>query len=270
MSNVSLALKAALNLQKLRETRPLIHNITNYVVMNYTANALLSCGASPVMAHAVEEVEEMVSMAGALVLNIGTLTPAWIDAMIVAGKKANQLNIPVVLDPVGSGATKLRTRSAKRILEEVTISVIRGNASEVLSLTEAGSGTKGVDSVHRVEDVAEMAGELAEKLVTTLAITGQVDLITDGTRVYRVSNGHELMARVTGTGCTASALVGAFLAVDKNSAHAATTALSYLGLAGEKAAITATGPGSFQMGLLDALFNLEGKEMEKGAKIEAS
>ena len=136
MSNVSLALKAALNLQKIREMRPLIHNITNYVVMNYTANALLSCGASPVMAHAMEEVEEMVSMAGALVLNIGTLTPAWIDAMLLAGKKANQLDIPVVLDPVGSGATTLRTRSAKRILEEVTISVIRGNASEVLSLAE--------------------------------------------------------------------------------------------------------------------------------------
>ena len=269
MSNVSLALKAALNLQKLRETRPLIHNITNYVVMNYTANALLACGASPVMAHAAEEVEEMVSMAGALVLNIGTLSPDWIDAMLIAGKKANQLNIPVVLDPVGSGATTLRTRSARRIVEEVAISVIRGNASEVLSLAEKESGTKGVDSVHGVEDVADIAVGLAKDLATTLAITGQVDLITDGNGVYRVSNGHELMAKVTGTGCTASALVGAFLAVDKNSAHAATTALSYLGLAGEKAAITATGPGSFQMAMLDALYTIEEKEMEKGAKIEA-
>lgn len=269
MSNVSLALKAALNLQKLRETRPLIHNITNYVVMNYTANALLACGASPVMAHAVEEVEEMVSMAGALVLNIGTLSPDWIDAMLIAGKKANQLNIPVVLDPVGSGATTLRTRSARRIVEEVAISVIRGNASEVLSLAEKESGTKGVDSVHGVEDVADIAVGLAKDLATTLAITGQVDLITDGSGVYRVSNGHELMAKVTGTGCTASALVGAFLAVDKNSAHAATTALSYLGLAGEKAAITATGPGSFQMAMLDALYTIDEKEMEKGAKIEA-
>jgi hydroxyethylthiazole kinase len=269
MSNVSLALKAALNLQKLRATRPLIHNITNYVVMNYTANALLSCGASPVMAHAVEEVEEMVSMAGALVLNIGTLTPAWIDAMLVAGKEANRIDIPVVLDPVGSGATKLRTRSAKRILEEVTVSVIRGNASEVLSLAETESGTKGVDSVHSVEDVSEIAVGLANKLGLTLAITGQVDLITDGNRIYRVSNGHELMSRVTGTGCTASALVGAFLAVDRNVAHAATTALSYLGLAGERAAATATGPGSFQMAMLDALYTLKGKEMEKGAKIQA-
>ena len=270
MSNVSLALKAALNLQKLRETKPLIHNITNYVVMNYTANALLACGASPVMAHAMEEVEEMVSMAGALVLNIGTLTPAWIDAMLLAGKKANQLEIPVVLDPVGSGATTLRTRSARRIIEEVAISVIRGNASEVLSLAKKESGTKGVDSIHRVEDVADMAVELAENIGSTLAITGKVDLITDGAKVYRVSNGHELMARVTGTGCTASALVGAFLAVDRNSAHAATTALSYLGLAGEKAAITAIGPGSFQMAMLDALYTIKEKEMEKGARIEAS
>jgi len=269
MSNVSLALKAALNLQKLRATRPLIHNITNYVVMNYTANALLSCGASPVMAHAVEEVEEMVSMAGALVLNIGTLTPAWIDAMLVAGRKANQIDIPVVLDPVGSGATKLRTGSAKRILEEVSVSVIRGNASEVLSLAESKSGTKGVDSVHSVEDVSGIAAGLADKLGLTLAITGKIDLITDGNRVYRVSNGHELMSAVTGTGCTASALVGAFLAVDKNAAHAATTALSYLGLAGEKAAATATGPGSFQMAMLDALYTLTEKEVEKGAKIEA-
>lgn len=269
MSNVSLALKAALNLKKLRATRPLIHNITNYVVMNYTANALLSCGASPVMAHAVEEVEEMVSMAGALVLNIGTLTPAWIDAMLVAGKKANQIDIPVVLDPVGSGATKLRTRSAKRILEEVSISVIRGNASEVLSLAEAESGTKGVDSVHSVEDASEIAAGLADKLSLTLAITGQIDLVTDGNRIYRVSNGHELMSRVTGTGCTASALVGAFLAIDRNAAHAATTALSYIGLAGEIAAATATGPGSFQMAMLDALYTLKETEMEKGAKIEA-
>ena len=268
MSNVSLALKAALNLQKLRTTRPLIHNITNYVVMNYTANALLSCGASPVMAHAVEEVEEMVSMAGALVLNIGTLTPTWIDVMLVAGKKANQVDIPVVLDPVGSGATKLRTSSAKRILEEIDISVIRGNASEVLSLAEMESGTKGVDSVHTVEDVSEIAAGLADRIGSTLAITGPVDLITDGNRTYRVSNGHELMSSVTGTGCTASALVGAFLAVDKNAAHAATTALSYLGLAGESAAATATGPGSFQIAMLDALYNINEKEMEKGAKIE--
>ncbi len=270
MFDRSLALKAARNLQKLRETKPLIHNITNFVVMNYTANALLSCGASPVMAHAAEEVEEMVSMAGALVLNIGTLTPVWIDAMIKAGKKANQLNIPVVLDPVGSGATKFRTGSARRILEKVAVSVIRGNASEVLSLAGKDFGTKGVDSVHSVEDAAERAGRLAEEMGAILAITGQVDFVTDGTRNYRVFNGHELMSRVTGTGCTASALVGAFLAVDENAVHAATTALAYLGLAGEKAAVTAVGPGSFQMDMLDALFTLGGKDLEKGIKIEAS
>ena len=180
MSDQQLAQKASENLKALRTKKPLIHNITNYVVMNYTANALLACGASPVMAHAPEEVEEMVSFAGALVLNIGTLTNAWVDSMLIAGKKANELNIPIVLDPVGSGATKLRTESAKRLINELSVSVIRGNASEILSLAREGSRTKGVDSIHSVEEAADAALMLAKELNTTLAITGPIDLITDG------------------------------------------------------------------------------------------
>ena len=160
------------NLKTLREKKPLIHNITNYVVMNYTANALLACGASPVMAHAAEEVEEMVSFAGALVLNIGTLTPHWIDSMLKAGKRANELNIPVVLDPVGSGATKLRTASAKRLIDELDIGVVRGNASEVLSLAHEDSVTKGVDAVHSVDEAAAHMEFFFPELAATIKAQG--------------------------------------------------------------------------------------------------
>jgi len=262
-----LAHKAGENLRNLRAKKPLIHNITNFVVMNSTANTLLACGASPVMAHAQDEVEEMTSFAGALVLNIGTLTPYWIDSMIKAGKRANALDTPVILDPVGSGATQLRTDSAKRLIEELTIHVVRGNASEVLSLAKEGSRTKGVDSIHSVDDAAHAALTLSQELGTTLAITGVVDLVTNGEEIHRISNGHELMGYVTGTGCAATAVIGAFLAVDSNPLSATTTGLAYFGLAGEKAAEKANAPGSFQVGLLDALFAIDEAELEKGAKI---
>ncbi|MBW1721380.1 MAG: hydroxyethylthiazole kinase [Deltaproteobacteria bacterium] len=259
--------KAADNLKRIREGRPLVHNITNFVVMNVTANALLSCGASPVMAHAPEEVEEMVSLAGALVLNIGTLTPYWIDSMIKAGKKANDLGVPVVLDPVGSGATSLRTRSAEKILKEVKIKVIRGNPSEILSLMGESSKTRGVDSIHGVEDVGKLAEELASGSDLTIAVTGAEDLVTNGNRTVRVSNGHQLMGRVTGTGCMASAIIGAFIAVDGDGLDAAAGGLAYFGLAGEWAAQRASAPGSFQVALMDALFEITEDELLTGAKI---
>jgi len=265
-----MAQKAAKNLRRVREEKPLVHNITNYVVMNYTANALLACGASPVMAHAAEEVEEMVSLAKALVLNIGTLSPAWIEAMEKAGRRANELHVPVILDPVGAGATRLRTDSAKQLIEALSIDVIRGNASEILSLIDKKSGivTKGVDSVHTVDEVTERAMILAKEIGTTLAITGVIDLITNGERVYRVMNGHALMGTVTGTGCTATAMIGAFLTVCANSMEAAATALSYFGLAGERAAGKTSSPGGFQIALLDALYEINEQELEAGAKID--
>lgn len=268
MYDRQMAQKAAENLKKLKDNKPLIHNITNFVVMNFTANALLACGASPVMAHAQEEVEEMASFAGALVLNIGTLTPYWIDSMLKAGRRANEAKVPIILDPVGSGATKLRTDSAKRLIDELAIAVVRGNASEVLSLAQEDSRTKGVDSIHSVDDAAEAAIILAKELNTTLAITGAVDLVTDGKIIYRISNGHELMGYVTGTGCTATVIIGAFLAVDSNPVEAATTALAYFGLAGEIAATHAEAPGSFQIALLDALYSIDKKQLEDGAKIQ--
>lgn len=263
-----LAEKAAENLMALRENKPLVHNITNYVVMNYTANALLAMGASPVMAHAPNEVEDMVAFAGALVLNIGTLTDAWIESMIIAGKKASQLGTPIVLDPVGSGATPLRTASAKKIISNTSVSVIRGNASEILSLRDENSTTKGVDSIHSVDEAAEAARNLAEELSTALAITGPVDLITDGRKVLRVSNGHPLMAFVTGTGCTATATIGSFLAIDDDALSAAATALAFFGLAGEIAAETASAPGTFMIKLLDALYTITPGDLKERCRIE--
>jgi hydroxyethylthiazole kinase len=268
MFDKGMAQKAAENLKSLRTQKPLIHNITNFVVMNYTANILLATGASPVMAHAQEEVEEMASFAGALVLNIGTLAPDWIDSMIQAGKKANTLHIPIILDPVGSGATQLRTESAKRIMDELDVSVVRGNASEVLSLAHKGSRTKGVDSIHGVDEAAEVAHSLAKELGSTLAITGEQDFITNGDRIYRVHNGHALMGMVTGTGCAATAVIGAFLAVDKDPVTATATALAYFGLAGEKGAEKAQAPGSFMLASWDALYDIDERQLQEGAKIQ--
>jgi hydroxyethylthiazole kinase len=262
--------QAAHNLTAVREQKPLIHNITNFVVMNYTANALLAMGASPVMAHAQNEVEDMVSFAGALVLNIGTLTDDWIASMIKAGKKATAQQTPIILDPVGSGATQLRTNSAKTIIDAAKISVIRGNASEILSLRHDTSKTKGVDSIHSVEEAAEAATVLAEELDTTLAITGPIDLITDGGRVLRVQNGHPLMGYVTGTGCTATVIIGAFLSVDDDPIRATATALAYFGLAGEVAGRNAGAPGSFMIQLLDALYTITPQDLQKGAKIDVA
>jgi len=264
------AQRAAHNLAALRAQKPLIHNITNFVVMNYTANALLAMGASPVMAQAPDQLEEMVGLAGALVLNIGTLTEEWIDSMLTAGKAAAERRLPVVLDPVGSGATALRTRSARRIISDVRPAVIRGNASEVLSLRDASSMTKGVDTLHAVDDAARSAAALARELRAVVAVTGPVDLVTDGSRTARVANGHSLMGRVTGTGCTATAAIGAFLAVDTDPLSAAATALAYFGLAGEVAAETAAAPGSFMIGMLDALYTISPEQLRDGCRIAMS
>jgi len=265
MSNFSL--KAAENLQKIRETKPLIHNITNFVVMNYTANVLLSMGASPVMAHAENEVEDMVTFAGALVLNIGTLTDDWVASMILAGQKATALQKPIIFDPVGSGATPFRTASAQHIIDKTKISVIRGNGSEILSLGGQQPASKGVDSLHSVQDAAATASLLAKELGTVLAITGPIDLVTDGSRVLNISNGHPLMPYVTGTGCSATATIGAFAAVDADDLTAAATALAFFGLAGEMAGKAAKGPGSFMIHLLDALYSMTPDQLEEGCRI---
>jgi hydroxyethylthiazole kinase len=255
-------------LARLREERPLVHNITNYVVMNFTANALLAIGASPVMAHAREEVEEMVSMAGALVLNIGTLSQEWIQSMLMAGNRAGKQDIPVVLDPVGSGATSLRTQTAQDIVRQSWISLVRGNASEIMSLGPDIVQTKGVDATHSVQEAEQSALVLAWELETIVAITGPTDVVTDGRRILRVQNGHPLMGRITGTGCAASALCAAFSAVEQDILYAAASALAFFGLAGERAGEKANAPGSFHIALLDALYLLTSEELTAQARIE--
>ena len=262
-----LAVKCAENLEKIRQNKPLIHNITNFVVMNYTANVLLATGASPVMAHAENEVEEMVGFAGALVINIGTLTDFWVASMLKAGKKASELGTPIILDPVGSGATRLRTEAAKTIIAETNVTIVRGNASEILSLHDENSQSKGVDSVHSVVEAEGSAMALAKELGATLAITGPTDFITDGSRIVRVANGHPLMPMVTGTGCSATAVIGAFAAVDPDPVTATATGLAFFGVAGEVAGSTAKGPGSFMTSLLDGLYQLSGDEVTAGCRI---
>ncbi len=255
-------------LTRIRKEKPLIHNITNYVVMNFTANTLLAMGASPVMAHAANEVEEMVSLAGALVINIGTLSDPWIEAMLLAGKKANEEGIPVVLDPVGSGATSLRTETTRRIVRDLKLAIIRGNASEVLSIGSSGIVTKGVDSLHEVDQVAEMAKTAARQTRSVVAVTGRVDLITNGSRVIRCRNGHPLMGKVTGTGCAATATIAAFAAVTPDAMEAAAAGLAFFGLAGEMAAAKAQSPGSFMIALIDALHDIRPEELQARALLE--
>jgi hydroxyethylthiazole kinase len=268
LSMSDLVKQTAENLVLIRNNKPLIHNITNFVVMNYTANVLLASGASPVMAHAINEVEEMVGFAGALVLNIGTLTDSWVESMVKAGQKAAALGTPVVLDPVGAGATRLRTDAARRILKETNVQILRGNSSEILALGGGESTNKGVDAGNSVEEATDVAKQLAIELDTTLAITGPVDLITDGRRVVEVANGHALMPFVTGTGCSATAIIGAFAAVEKDMVAAAAGALAFFGLAGETAGEKAGGPGTFMIQLLDALYNLTPEDIIARARIQ--
>jgi hydroxyethylthiazole kinase len=255
-------------LRALRERKPLVHQITNYVVMNETANVTLSLGALPVMAHAREEVEEMVDLAGALVINIGTLSPHWVDAMLIAGKAANAGGVPVVLDPVGAGATRYRTDTARRILDEVKVSVLRGNQGEVATLVGVEAEVRGVESIGVGGEPADLARAAARNLGLVASVTGPVDHVSDGKRVLAVANGHELLAAVSGTGCMSSAITGCFLAVKRDAPlEAAAEALAVFGVAGEDAAREARGPGSFHVGLYDALAALDPDTLDSRAKI---
>ncbi len=260
--------KAAINLKAVREKRPLVHSITNFVSANFVANVLLSVGASPVMASAVNEVEEMVSHANALVLNIGTLTEQTVTAMILAGQRAAAQNTPIILDPVGAGATNFRTASAQKLIAETDIDLIRGNATEILSLHNGDLTSKGVDAVHAVNDAVDTAKKLASELSASVAITGQRDVITDSRRTYHVANGHPLMARVTGMGCAATAMIGAFMTVDPDPVSAAATALAYYGLSGEIAGESSTAPGSFKTQMLDALYMITPDQLAQRCIIE--
>jgi hydroxyethylthiazole kinase len=256
-------------LRRMREQKPLIHQITNYVVMNETANATLALGALPVMAHAREEVEQMAGIAGALVINIGTLSEHWIEAMLLAGKAANAAGAQVVLDPVGAGATTYRTETAKRILDEVDVAVLRGNAGEVATLVGVEAEVRGVESIGAGASGGDLARTAARALGCVAAVTGPVDHVSDGERTYSIANGHALLGTVSGTGCMATAITGCFLAVCRDEPlEAAASALVAFGVAGEEAAKGAHGPGTFHVQLYDALYNLDPDTLDKQARVE--
>lgn len=242
-------------LTRVRDENPLVHNITNVVVTNFTANGLLALGASPVMAYAPEEVADMVRISRALVLNIGTLSWEVVGSMILAGKTANKLGIPVIFDPVGAGATLFRTQMAQKIINEVNVSVIRGNAAEVANVLGEKWEIKGVDGGAHQGNTIDLAVTAAQKLNTIVVITGKDDVLTDGKTTYLVSNGHPLLTKVTGTGCLLTSVIGAFAAVEKDLLLAGLSALTFYGIAAEKAFEKSgeQGPGSFQMEFLNQL-----------------
>jgi hydroxyethylthiazole kinase len=261
------SLQTGADLRAIRERKPLVHQITNYVVMNETANATLALGALPVMAHAPQEVEEMASAAGALVLNIGTLSEPWIHGMLLAGTAANRAGVPIVLDPVGAGATSYRTQTARRLLEELEIAVVRGNAAEVATLAGQDAEIRGVESVGAAAG-PELAETAARALGCVAAVTGPVDHVSDGRRSHAIANGHELLGMVTGTGCMATAMTGCFLAVQPDALKAAAEALVAFGVAAEDAAVGAKGPGSFHAALYDALAALDPDTLDERARID--
>jgi hydroxyethylthiazole kinase len=260
---------AAELLERIRQQHPLIHHMTNWVVMNDTANATLALGALPVMSHAKEEVAEMVGAAGALVLNPGTLYPELVEAMLIAGVKAKERGVPVIYDPVGVGATRYRNETADRIMREVHPDVVRGNSGEVGALAGAGGVVKGVESVEGVADPVGVARDLAARTKAVVAITGKRDIVSDGARVRGVDNGHEMLKTVTGTGCMATTMIAIFCAVEPDRLTATAAALACYGLAAQNAAMGVRGPGSFRTALIDCLYNLSPDEVIKGVRIVA-
>lgn len=256
------------NLLAVREKSPLVHSITNYVVMNNTANALLAVGASPVMAHAHSEMQDMVSIAGALVINIGTLDEYWVESMKLAIGQANKLSKPWILDPVGAGATPYRNKVLEELLEYQP-TVIRGNASEIMALASMSASTKGVDSTNLSTEALDAAIQLNQSYGAVVCVSGATDLIVHEKGCLTLSNGDKLMARVTGMGCTASALTGAFCAVNSADYFEATVAaMALMGVAGEIAAEKSPGPGSMQLHFLDALYQVKKDEFVQRVKLE--
>ncbi len=247
-------MKAEEALRKISEEKPLVHHLTNYVTVNLVANTTLLTGALPVMAYSSEEVEEMVSLASALAVNIGTLDPPFVEAVLLAGRRANERGIPVVLDPVGAGATSFRTRTAERLLSEFDIAAVCGNAGEIATLAGLAAEVRGVESLSG--DAREAATKAAEAWGITVAATGETDYVSDGEHTLAVSNGHPLMGHVVGSGCASTAVVGCFAAVGGAGAETVAHALAYFGRAGEIAAGGAREGGTFEPQLLDALAEL--------------
>lgn len=250
-----------------RERHPLIHHITNYVTVNDCANITIAVGAAPVMADAPEEVCEMVTFAGALVLNIGTLNKGQIDSMLLAGGTANDRGIPIILDPVGAGATRYRTESAQRLLDELKITILKGNAGEIGILAGAEAIVRGVDSQGITGDSISIARHYAKEADVTVIISGPTDIVTDGKRLFLVENGHPMMCSISGTGCMAASVTAAFAAVADDPVSASAAALAAFGIAGERAAACARGPYSFKTALFDEMATLNPEDLASGARI---
>lgn len=263
-------------LENERERAPLVHHITNYVTVNDCANITLSIGASPVMADDINEVEAMTSIASSLVINIGTLNSRTVECMIKAGKKANEVGIPVILDPVGAGATPYRTKVAKTIMDNIELAVIRGNLSEIKTLYGINTKTKGVDSLYdtSIKDELEkgklLAKDFSKRVGSIIAITGAVDIVTDGKMIYTVENGHKIMSKITGTGCMCSSLIGAYLGTNEDNLLAALSGVVSMGISGELAYESlkeGEGTGTFKVKLMDNIYNLSKEVIEKRGKI---
>lgn len=256
------------NILLVREKSPLVHNITNYVVMNNTANALLAVGASPIMAHAHPEIDEMTSLCASLVINIGTLDEYWVESMFYAAKKAIQLNKPFIIDPVGAGATHYRDSTLSKLIA-LKPTVIRANASEILALAKFNkTKTKGVDSTAQSSEAIEAAKTLNQTFGSVVCISGETDVVISEGQQILVKNGNTLMTKVTGLGCSATAIIGAFIAVIEDKTEAVTAATALMSVCGEIAAKTANGPGSLQMLLLDKLYNITEEEFMHHIRLE--
>lgn len=267
-------------LENVRTKSPLVHNITNYVTVNDCANILLACGGSPIMSDDSDEVEEITSICGGLNINIGTLNKNTIPSMFLAGKKANELGHPVILDPVGAGASKLRTETAKKLMEEIQFTVIRGNISEIKTLGLGSGTTKGVDAdvadaitEETLDNVVSFAKDFSKRTGAVIAITGAIDVVADANKAYVIRNGVPVMSKITGSGCMLTAMIAAYLVANKdNYTEATAAAISAMGLCGERAflklVLNNAGNSSFRNYLIDEVFKLKGKELEKGAKYE--
>jgi len=254
-------------LKEIREKKPLIHHLTNWVTIYDCAQVVRTIGALPVMAHAPEEAGQMAGIASALVLNIGTLTEELVDAMMLAGEAANRKGIPVILDAVGAGATDMRTTAAKALMTNIKIDILKGNAGEISTLAGVEAEVRGVESI-KSGDPVKVAESLAKTAKCVVVITGKTDIISDGKTTYRIHNGHEMMGKVVGTGCMAASVIASFAAVEKDYVKAAASALACFGIAGELAAKEAKGPGTFKEAFFDELYNLDEKTVRSMARIE--
>lgn len=254
----------------IKERKPLVHHITNFVTINDCANITLAIGGSPIMAYDESEVEEVVAMSSSLVLNIGTLSKDSVNSMILAGKKANELKVPVILDPVGVGATTLRSQAVNHILDNVKVSVLKGNMSEIKFLSGLEVSTRGVDSIASDEGCTEVAEKLASKLGCIVAITGKKDILSDGNKTFYINNGHEILSKVTGTGCMTSSLIASYCGVTSDYLIGAIGGVVSMGIAGEiafKSLKCSEGLGSFKVNLFDTIYNMTSDTIMKAGEI---